>query len=468
MGQTTNTGDAISSALRTQQYEKALQLSHAALRQSPYDPRLWMLQGVAYAGEGRRSEALDSFRAALKISPDYLPALQQQAQLEYAGGSMAAVPILQHILRLRPGDPTSHAMIAVLEYKNGNCPAAVVHFEGAGSLLDSQVAGLHAYATCLVRLKQFDRAVKVFARAVALRPDDPEERRLLASIQLMAHDSQAALVTLAPLLEASSPDAGTLELASSAYEEQHDTERAVSSLRKAILLEPQNVALYLEFAYISSLHSSFQVGVDVLSDGIGEQANSAQLYFARGVLYVNLAQYDKAEADFQRAYALDPEQELTVAAQGLLAVQQNDLDRALRDVRQKLEGRTNDPVLLYLQADVLAQKGVEPGTEDFATALHAAERAVALRPALAPARAVLAKLYLEAGENRQAVEQCRKALEIDPRDQTSLYRLIQALRKTGDTKELPDLLKRLAQLRQEATQEERQRNRFKLVEADNP
>ena len=467
LAQSPDTMDAILSALKTQQYEQALQLTRAALERSGNNPRLWMLQGVAYAAEGHKTEALSSFQAALKISPDFLPALQQEAQLQYESGNMAAVPVLQHILRLRPGDPTSHAMIAVLEYKNGNCPVAAAHFEQAGALLDSQLDGLHAYATCLVRLKRYDEAAKVFGRALALRPDDPQERRLLASIQLIAHDSQTALATLAPLLETGSPDADTLELASSAYEEQHDTDHAVSTLRQAILLEPRNADLYLQFASVSSLHSSFQVGVDVLSDGIGELPNSAPLYFARGVLFVNLAQYDKAEADFQKAYELDPNQSLTAVAQGLLAVQQNDLDRALADVRSKLNKKPADPVLLYLQADILAQKGVEADTSDFRIALDSAERAIALQASLAPAHAVLAKLYLEAGQNRKAVEQCRKALEIDPKDQTSLYRLIQALRKTGETKELPGLLKRLAELRQQATQEERQRNRYKLVEGDN-
>jgi two-component SAPR family response regulator len=89
---------------------------------------------------------------------------------------------------------------------------------------------------------------------------------------------------------------------------------------------------------------------------------------------------------------------------------------------------------------------------------------VALRPSLAPARGVLAKLYLQAGQIQPAIEQCRKALANDPNDQTSVYRLIQALRKTGDKSEIPGLLKRLAQLREQATQQERERNRFKLVE----
>jgi len=163
---------------------------------------------------------------------------------------------------------------------------------------------------------------------------------------------------------------------------------------------------------------------------------------------------------------LDPTQSLSVAAQGLAAADANDLERALATVQAKLARKPNDPILLYLHADVLTQKGAEPGTPEFQLAMQSAKKGVTLRPTLGPARAVLAKLYLQAGQYPQAVEQCRKALEIDPKDQTSTYRLIQALRKSGNHAEIPSLLKRLAVLRQEATKEERERNRFKLVEGE--
>ena len=69
---------------------------------------------------------------------------------------------------------------------------------------------------------------------------------------------------------------------------------------------------------------------------------------------------------------------------------------------------------------------------------------------------------MQSGHYQEAIDQCRKALAIDPKDQTAVYRLIQALRKTGQTKEIPELLQRLAKLREQATEEERQRNRYKL------
>jgi tetratricopeptide (TPR) repeat protein len=460
-----NTIGTVAAALRNRQFDKALELLEGALQRSPGNAQLWTMQGVAFAGRGQNSHALTSFRHALKISPDDIPALQGAAQIEYDAGSAAGIPLLERLLRLRPRDLTSHGMLAVLEYQQGNCAAASVHFETASSLFESRPPALHAYATCLVKLKRFEQAASVFQKSLSLNPDDRRERRVLASIQLMAHQSQEALATLEPLLGAS-PDAQALELASAAYEDSHDTEKAVDALRQGILLDPQNVQLYVDFAAISATHQSFQVGIDVVNDGINLQPRAAPLYFARGVLYVQLAEYDKAQADFEKAYDLDPTQSLSVAAQGLAAVQRNDLSRALAGVEEKLARKPGDPILLYLQADVLAQQGAAPGSPEFQTAMRSARKAVALRPTLGPARSVLAKLYLQAEQYPEAAAQCRKALEIDPKDQTALYHLVQALRKTDKKGEIPELLKQLALLRQQAAKDEREQYRYKLVEGD--
>ena len=456
----------IAAALQNQQFDQALELVHSALETSPRDAQLWTMQGVASEQLGQKREALVSFRKALSLSPDNIVALHGAIQIDYDAGDRAAIPLLEHLLHLRPSELTSHAMLAVLEYQQGNCPSAAVHFEKAQSLFDQQLPALHAYATCLVRLRRPGEAADVFERALALNPDDQHERQLLACLEVMAKRPQDAISTLAPLVSQNHVDSTTLELASTAYEDSHDTEKAVDLLRQAILLDSHNVQLYLDFAALSATHQSFQVGINVVNDGISLEPKAAALYFARGVLYVQIAEYEKAQADFEEAYELDPSQSLSAAAQSLAAVQQNDLDQALTDVEQKLAQRPRDPILLYLQADVLVQKGAEPGSQEFRTAMHSAKTAVGLRPSLGPAHQVLAKLYLEAGEYPNAVLECRKALEIDAGDQTSLYHLIQALRKSNKQGEIPELLKRLATLRQQATKQEREQYRYKLVEGD--
>lgn len=457
---------SIASALQNKEYEKALTLLRPLLVSSPKNEQLWTMQGKAYEEEGRNADALASFRTAIKLSPDYLPAIQGAAQIEYESGSPGAIPLIGHLLRLRPADPTSHAMLAVLEYQQGNYAAAVPHFEKTGNLFDAQPTALHAYAVSLVRLKRFDEAAQVFQRTLALDPDNQDERRLLASLQILADLPIAALTTLAPLLQADNPHAADLELASSAYEKAKQTSEAVSSIREAILLDPQNVNLYLDFANISYAHGSFQVGIDVINDGIALQPKAAPLYFARGVFHVQLAQYEKAEADFSTAYDLDPGQSLSTAAQSLAAAQQNNFDRALATVQASLVRRPDDPLLLYLQAEIIAQKHTEPQSAEFQLAIQSARRAVALQPTLGAAQGVLGKLSLQSGNYQEAALECRKALDSDPKNQADLYHLIQALRKTGSTEEIPAMLKRLAVLRQQAQNDERDRYRFKLVEGD--
>jgi hypothetical protein len=67
----------------------------------------------------------------------------------------------------------------------------------------------------------------------------------------------------------------------------------------------------------SFAHESFQVGIDVY-EGMSMQPGGAALRPA--ALFVQLAQYDKAEADLRRPTRLDPHQSLSTAAQGLAAV----------------------------------------------------------------------------------------------------------------------------------------------------
>jgi tetratricopeptide (TPR) repeat protein len=459
--------EQIQEQLQNRDFAKALALAQAALQKAPNDPRLLTLQGNAYVGQGDKKAALASFRRALKFAPDAIPALHGAAQIEYEAGSAAAIPLFQHLLQLQPQDTTTHGMLAVVAYQQGNCKLAAPHFAKAGALLDSQVEGLHAYATCLMRLKDFDHASAVLQRALALNPSDARERRVLAATQLRAARPQDALMTLEPLLQGNA-DAETLELAATAHENAHDTPQAVSLLRQAILLDPQNVNLYVDFALISASHQSNDVGINIVSEGITQQPNAPALYLARGILYAQLDKYDKAQGDFEKANELDPNQSMSVAAQGLAAMQKNDLDLALKSVQGKLAKNPNDAALLYLQGDILAQKGFAPDTPEFAIALRSAKKAVALQPALGPAHGVLAKLYLRNGNYKAAAGECRVALKIDPTDQTALYRLIQSLHKSGDKTETPELVKRLAALRRQSAREESERNRYRLADDSQP
>jgi tetratricopeptide (TPR) repeat protein len=443
------TVQSVGSALRVRQYESALQLIEPVLRKFPNDPRLWSMQALALSGLGRGQDALAAYRHALKISPDYLPALEGAAQLEYEGGGKNAAALLQRILALHPDDETSHAMLGALQYKLGDCPGAVLNLGLSGSVIDSQALALRQYGSCLAKLQRLDEAVEVFQKLVTLKPDDASNRTRLAALQLRANHGKDAIATLQPLLQGQ-PEARVSEVAAAAYEAEGNTQEAARALNRAVAAYPRDIDLYVDLAGLAFDHHSFASGIEVMTSGLRVLPDAAQLYLERGILYVQLADYEKAEADFEKAGRLDPGQSVTEIAQGKIAEQQGDFAKALEKVQQKLVKNPNDPFLLYTRAEILVQKGVEPGSREFRLALDSARKAVELQPHMVLARNILVTLYMSAGQYDAAVEQSRKILDQDPNNESALYHLVIALRRQGNTQELPELLKRLAQLHRAA------------------
>jgi tetratricopeptide (TPR) repeat protein len=445
-----STMQAIGDALRTREYETALQLIDPALRESAADPRLWSTQGMALSGLRRVPEALVSYKHALKISPDYLPALEGAAQIEYEADEKAAVPLLQQILRIHPDDETSHAMLGTIDSRRGKCRDAVLHFDQSQHLLQSQPLALQSYGYCLAKVDRVDDAMAVFQRVLESNPTDAASRERLARLQLTAKRPQDAVATLQPLLRIEPPDPRVAELASASYEADGNTTEAASILNRALAANRNDTDLYFDVAQLALDHHSFASGIEVMTSGLQLLPAAGPLYLERGVLYVQLGEYAKAEADFAKAGELDPGQSLSEIARGKLAEQNGNLKEALETIEGNLRKKPNDAFLLYMRAEILVQQGVNPGSPQFHLALDSARQAVRRRPEMTLARNLLGTLCLSEGDFQAAAEESRQVLKINPGDETALYHLILALRRAGYEAELPGLLKRLAQLHEAA------------------
>ncbi len=456
---------AITAALRAGRREQALELARAARRDAPKSLRLLVLEGMALSQSGKSNDALTDFKAALDLSPDYVPALEAAAEIEYKEGRPETRVHLERLLTLRPQEQTAHAMLAAISWKAGDCRAAVHHFEQSRPVIAQNPDALHEFGACLVKLKRPEDAAAVFRQLTGMRPNDARACYALAVALIDAKRPGEAADALAARSEKS--DSTALRLTSFAQEAQGDTPRAVATLRQAILLDPRNVDLYLDFAALSFTHQSFQVGIDMIDAGLKQIPDSGALYLARGILYVQLGDFARSDADFDRAERFDPRQAVG-SVRGLSQLQRNSLTEALGTVRAQLKANPKDEFLYYVLAELLSREGAQPGSAQFQEALTAAETAVRLRPDFVLARDTLSRLYLESGDTRKAIEQCRLALRDDPDDQMAMYRLLRALQSAGREQhaaEIAQLLKRFTAARDEARRREEQETRYRLVEA---
>jgi len=430
---------------------QAVVIADRILTTRPVDCQVLTLRGIALSREGQVSDAQNSFEKALESCPDSLPALEGAAQIAYAKRSAAAAGLLQRILLQRPDDQTTHAMLGSLDFQHGDCAGAIEHFERSLPLVQKSEEAQREFGSCLFSQGDQSKAEEIFR---SITEQDPSEKNVLqlAVVQWKSKDFNAALATLQPLLTSGSTGSKTFTLAAQIAEDKGDTPHAVEWLRTAILKDPGQVANYLLFATISFNHASYQVGIDVVNAGLRQSPETAKLYLARGVLQVQLSQYDAAVADFERAHTLDPKLSFVEDALGMMRSQQHDWAGSLEIFQQQAAKHPQDPLLEYLYAEALAQgDGSEQNT---AKAIAAAKKALELEPDYQPARDLLYTLLLKTSRYTEVIDQARLALKNDPTDQSALYQEIQAQRRLGNKEAIQPLVSRLEELkrRQQVTQ----------------
>ena len=463
--------NAVIADLRAGRFNEARQILKQSLEKSPQDAALWTLNGFALLHLGEPTQALLSYSKAIDLSPGYLPALEGAAQIEYQSSNQNAVPLLRKIVSLHPGDETSHAMLATLAVDRHDCQTAVSEFQQSPTLIESSAKSLENYGSCLLQLEKFDAAVKVFARLSEINPQLDNSRYNLAVVQVLAKRYRDALSTLQPLLSKKPHDADCLDVQAQAYEGLLDTPKAVESLQQAISSNPAVPQYYLDFADMSLAHGAYQVGIEMVSAGLKRLPQSAPLFLARGILYVQVDDYEHSQQDFQRAEHLDPELQYGRGIQGLADLQLNRLPQAEADVRSRLQKNPGDSFLWYLLGETLMREGVVTDSAEFREAVRSVEHAIQLQADFPLARNLLGRLYLDQGKLDDAIKQSRLAFEEDPTGKTAstaLYHLMVALKKSGKSDETHTLAKKLAELREQARERENAERRFTLVQASPP
>jgi tetratricopeptide (TPR) repeat protein len=456
---------AIESLIRSQQYDQALLMLKTGLRANPGDIKLWTLEGVCLGLQGDDDGAQAAFDHAIRISPNYSPALKGEVQILYSTGDKRAIPLLERILNSNPNDLTAHEMLGMLQRHAGNCEAAAEQLSLSKDAIAAHPASLEAYGDCLLKLNRAADAIPVFRQLVPLLPGQSYPSYDLAWLLFASHHNDEAVKVLEPILSADQTDPDVLSLASQVYEAAGNTPRAVELQRQAIVLNPTDPSSYTLFAILCLAHDSFQVGIDMLDAGLKRIPNSSPLYLSRGVLYAQLGNFDKAEADFKMAEQLDTTHGVSAYAGDLAMLQKNDPDEALVRVRQQLKADPGSPLLRLLEAQLIMNNAPEPRSPAFNEAMGDALAAAKIKPDLVEAHNELASMYGRLKQYDLAIKECRTALQYDPSNETAMYHLLISLRRSGQTTdELQPLVKRLAELHRESLRQETDRKKFRLIE----
>lgn len=440
--------------------------------ESPRDVKALNLLGIALSASGELEKANQTLRQALEVDSGFLPALRNLSLNEFRLGHVEQAQTgFETVLKSAPNDEAAHLWLGEIAYGAKQFAEAADHYEKAQGQVYPVV--LH-YAECLLAIgrkkelsavlgaipeedaeKQFGAglllgkagayldAAPYFGRA-RKHAADPYKAAYDQTLMLIRGGDYSGAIQLSnELLAAGLRRADLYNLVSEAFLKTGQVENAYAALKSAIALEPEAEENYGDLAGICLDQANYELGMEVVDEGLKHAPDSYRLHLQRGELLAQRGFSQEAEKDLQIASRLSPSESAPYVALGIAWIQRGDTAKAVELLRARAKTNPDDFVLSYMLGLALNRSGADADAE----AKAAFEASVRLNPQFSRARAELGKILLRNGDVGGAIQELETAVKLDPEDATAAYQLGQAYRRTGDSARAQEMLARVVKLR---------------------
>ena len=423
---------------RSENWEQAEKRFTALPRQGLTQILRPLLIAWAEQGAGRTSAALYSLRPALdeqrfrgvtalhaaliadlgglKSDADRL---YQLAQSEYGGLNIRLGQILASWQARQGNADEAQRTLRDMVSVNGDMALARTALEqsvaepAVRNATDGIAETYLAMAATLRQQNANDSAQVLLRLALDLRGDFTAARLLLADIQEANKRTKAAHDTLASVLP-SDPLAAVVALRRAnlldSMGQEAEAHQMLETLAQQFPDRPEPLA---QMADSLRRHSRFGEAVAAYDRAIARIGTPTRanwpLFYERGVALERAGEWPRAEADFEYALQLAPDQPNVLNYLGYAWVEQgSNVDRARRMIERAVEQRPNDGAFIDSLGWVLLRQG------DKAGALKNLERAVELQPEDPTINAHFGDVLDAVGRRREAEFQWRRALNLNP------------------------------------------------------
>jgi tetratricopeptide (TPR) repeat protein len=388
--------------------------------------------GVALAQTGKLGEALEQFRLALQLAPDFVDAHYHKALAhDGLGQTDEAMSSLQEALLLRNDFLPPRYLLAACCRKRGD-------FEGEIRLLADIVRrspdfaeARYNYGLALQRGEKPAEAVEQLRAAVRLQPK-VERFALALGVALADREADEAVRTLKLAVDLAPQDADTHYNLALAMAAAGDDTGAIAEFNSAIQFKATHANAYRGLG-IALLHADrLDESVRALRRAVDLAPRDAEAANNLGVVLLRLNDIDGAIQTLTEAVRLNPK---LIKAHVSLA-------QAYQRARRTDAARTETQRVAELTAEqrsfgramVLTQSARQHlKANRTAEAISALREAIALRPEFVDGHFELGRALLETGADpREATGEFRRVLNLDPARADAHFNMGLAFLKLGE------------------------------------
>jgi tetratricopeptide (TPR) repeat protein len=422
------------------------------LNSVPVDDRSARIEfalGTSYDQLKKPKEAIAAYRRALDLDSENLDAERGLAAALLSDGQLdESLKLFNEIVTAEPQDGQSQVRISEIQRRQGHYEAALATLEKAKPLAQDNLELSYNEALIYDTLGRYDDAIRVLNTLVAGtthtdgKYSEPEKanRAIFLDRQGIIYREQNKTTEAAAAYKQMIDLGG--EYARGGYQGQIDAYRDAHQWKEATVVAAEAAKALpkdrsVQLTYASQLADTGQVdqGIALAKAQVSTTASAAEdreAHLALAQIYIRLKRWDDAAAELDKAEAAAsrPEEKLYVYfLRGTLADRQKQYDEAEAQFQKALTIDPQNATILNYLGYMLADRGVR-----LPEALTMIRKAVDLDPQNYAYLDSLGWVYFKTGQYALAEENIRKANERNNGDPTIHDHLGEVYEKTGKLK----------------------------------
>lgn len=276
------------------------------------NPKCWMAHnnlGVILKNQGHPDQALERFRRALELRPEYPEALDNLGLALSATGRLdEAIAAHRQALKLYP-NPGTLANLGNAYLRSGRAADGVVVLKQATELEPTDARLQANYGAVLEGAGRFDEARAVYTRALALDPQNAAVRARVDALRSAGVTGNAGLHALEQAAAAQPNDAAAQYALAVALAQANRAAEAIPRYERAVQLNPDYVEAHNNLAALLAQAGRLGDALPHFEAAVRLRPNLVETHMNLAVAYSRSGRGDAARGEAQRA------RELAVAAQ---------------------------------------------------------------------------------------------------------------------------------------------------------
>jgi tetratricopeptide (TPR) repeat protein len=233
---------------------------------------------------------------------------------------------------------------------------AIADYDKAIALEPEDAVAYYNRGVSYLVLEQYERAIEDYDKAIELKPDYADAYNNRGLSYSLIKETQRALFDYDKAIEIDPNNSEVYYNRGNSYTDLKQYERAIADYDKAMEIEPSLAGVYRNRGNSNAGLGEFERAIADYDKAIEIMPVYIEAYINRGISYARMEEFARAIDDFTKAIGLQPENSSAYALRSMIYTNINKFDVAIVDIKRAISYDKNQEIYLDIFSDIVRKK----------------------------------------------------------------------------------------------------------------